>query len=371
MAFSYQTFDKLQDQDLVEQLARMDMQNTTKLKLAQEVENQRQNRSQEALRSSQIQDSKSYREALAEDRRVNTETRTKESAARQAELERKTRDERDIRTRAEAIVMDPQSSPEDKQTANAVLLGLKPSMNMTPKPAAISVIREADALKQGTVPAGARIIPDRTKSGGGDGPSPFFTTVQMGDGVYKMNGRTGQLERIGDWKPSAGALDKIAAGEASLKQLDDLKQMFNPDWVGPLKGRFENMQLAIVGERGEKGLAQFQSAISTLQNQVIKDITGAQLSEPEAKRILSQLPDMKLPPDVFMARLLQTEENRAYLLWRQEARSYGRQGQDTFEDYKIWRTQRQKMVQSGGDPAAAAAKAAELINKYGNKGKVK
>ncbi len=55
--------------------------------------------------------------------------------------------------------------------------------------------------------------------------------------------------------------------------------------------------------------ADFRAENSTLKNQVIKMITGAQMSEPEAQRIMKQIPDPENPPTVYEARLKRTREN--------------------------------------------------------------
>ena len=50
-----------------------------------------------------------------------------------------------------------------------------------------------------------------------------------------------------------------------------------------------------------------------MKNETIKFITGAQLSEPESKRILGQVPSTENPPAVFEARMKRTQLNMLML----------------------------------------------------------
>jgi hypothetical protein len=161
---------------------------------------------------------------------------------------------------------------------------------------------------------------------GASGGQPYFIPIQMADGFHSYNGRTGQAgPRIGDLKPGAGAQEKIAVAEGALHQLDELKGQFNPAWVGPLAGRGKNMQLTVSGERGDEGLAAMAAQVASLKNQIINLRTGAAMSEPEALRIMQEIPDMNNPPDVFLARLEMTRKNIAFLNDRRKVNSMGRQ----------------------------------------------
>jgi len=142
-------------------------------------------------------------------------------------------------------------------------------------------------------------------SGSGNGGSSYFIPVQTGQGVVPFNARTGQFDDASrrDLKPSATAEGELTKAGSVLYQIGEISQMFTPERVGPLKGRYNTMQLALVGEAGDQGLAEMQSTIAGLKNTVINLRTGAQMSEPEAARILQEVPDITLPPDVFMARL--------------------------------------------------------------------
>ena len=109
--------------------------------------------------------------------------------------------------------------------------------------------------------------------------------------------------------PTASAKKTMAEAQASEEALKNIQGLYKPEYVGPMAGRmgsFENYTgIGITPER-----AQFTSAVAALKNQVIHDITGAQMSQAEASRILASVPDVTNPPDVFQARMAETLKNR-------------------------------------------------------------
>jgi hypothetical protein len=162
---------------------------------------------------------------------------------------------------------------------------------------------------------------DPTNSGGG---KSFVIPVQTGNGVIVLDGRTGQPISRYDLKPGDTAQENMTRAKMVLYDIGQIENSFTPDRVGPLMGRYKTMQLALVGEAGDAGLADMQSTISTLQNTVINLRTGAQMSEPEAQRIMKEIPSMNLPPDVFMARLRQAKQYFAEYLNTRSTMAYGR-----------------------------------------------
>lgn len=164
------------------------------------------------------------------------------------------------------------------------------------------------------------------KQTSGSGGQPYFIPVTTGNGVIPFDARTGKFNDDGrkDLRPSATAEDQLTKSQSTLYQLGELEKQFTPDRVGVLRGRYKTMQLAIGGEMGDQGLADMQSTISTLKNTVINLRTGAQMSEPEAQRILQEVPDFNLPPDVFMARLQHAKNYFADYLSRRAKLAFGR-----------------------------------------------
>jgi hypothetical protein len=98
------------------------------------------------------------------------------------------------------------------------------------------------------------------------------------------------------------------AGELSLiDQLNRLTFLYKPDFVGPARGRAGGIGERVGGISGEE--AEFRAADQALRNKFVKEITGAQMSEPEARRIMAQLPSPDLPEATYEARLRLTKIN--------------------------------------------------------------
>ena len=110
--------------------------------------------------------------------------------------------------------------------------------------------------------------------------------------------------------------------QTALDQMQRLQEMFlDPtsnvsEQIGPVAGRIRSAFLnagdaglaigqAFLGDTYEdqQAFAYFQSATAAFKNSVIKTITGAQMSEEEAKRILDQIPTEKDHPMKWVANL--------------------------------------------------------------------
>jgi hypothetical protein len=123
--------------------------------------------------------------------------------------------------------------------------------------------------------------------------------------------------------------------QTALDQMQRLKEMFEDPTsnisvqIGPVAGRIRSAFLdagdaglaigqALLGDTDEdqQAFAYFQSATAAFKNAVIKTITGAQMSEQEAERILDQIPTEKDHPMKWVANLqnsiasIQDLENR-------------------------------------------------------------
>ena len=110
---------------------------------------------------------------------------------------------------------------------------------------------------------------------------------------------------------AASEREKLATGAATLSALDNLKSLFDKSYVGPIAGRVGQVKDIFGGNEIKQ--SEFNAATAALKNQTIKEITGAQMSEVEAKRIMKQVPDVTNPPKVWMARWTQTKKNLAML----------------------------------------------------------
>lgn len=120
-------------------------------------------------------------------------------------------------------------------------------------------------------------------------------------------------EGVGKEAPAPPAVRTQAINnEVGLDQLDRLEEMFKggaKDVIGPAEGRARAIGEQIPLVPVNKTFADFESASSAFKNAVIKAITGAQMSEPEATRIMSQIPLVTDKPEVWEARAKQTRLN--------------------------------------------------------------
>ena len=166
-------------------------------------------------------------------------------------------------------------------------------------------LRDDERLEETLIETGRHNRAMEARGGAAGGGNPYFIPIQTGQGIVPFNTRSGQWDDPNrrDLRPGMTAEQDLTRSQAVLGTLRNIEQEFNPAWVGPIKGRYKTMQIALVGERGEQGLAALQATTAQLANTVINLRTGAQMSEPEAQRILKEIPDFNLPPDVFMAKL--------------------------------------------------------------------
>ncbi len=157
---------------------------------------------------------------------------------------------------------------------------------------------------KGPLPEHYKILNEKDAAAMGGGLSTKLFTDSTGTFLAKTDasGNT-VLERVGGLRPFAGQAQTITRGAAALTTAEAVKNMVNPDWLGPLKGRYNSMATAYTDTMGPQGFAFFDAQVNTMKNQAIKAITGAQMSEPEAVRIMKALPDVNLPPVAFATRM--------------------------------------------------------------------
>ena len=117
---------------------------------------------------------------------------------------------------------------------------------------------------------------------------------------------------------SAAERTAIASGRASMDSLDNLKALFDNvnTKTGPIAGRV-SPTAGLLGWTKDEQEA-LMAATSAFKNKVIKEITGAQMSEVEAKRIMKQIPDITDPPARWKAKWDETKKNLEAIQKRQE-----------------------------------------------------
>lgn len=108
---------------------------------------------------------------------------------------------------------------------------------------------------------------------------------------------------------SASEREAIAGGRASLDALDNLKSLFDSKMTktGLIAGRIEPVK-GLFG-LSSKEQEDLMAATYAFKNAIIKEITGAQMSEAEAQRIMKQIPDITDPPTRWLAKWEQSKKN--------------------------------------------------------------
>ena len=181
-------------------------------------------------------------------------------------------------------------------------------------------------------------IPPQSQQSGG---SPYFTYQPTYDaqgrptGAIRFDARGGPPQFVdvsamtggGQIKPPPGTIgQQTVANEAAEAQLDRLIGMFEQGakaLIGPVEGRARSFGQGVPGVPVNTAFADFEAASSAFKNGVIKAITGAQMSEPEAKRIMLQIPSVNDKPEVWAAKAAQTKLNLQDLAKRAAAHGKG------------------------------------------------
>lgn len=133
--------------------------------------------------------------------------------------------------------------------------------------------------------------------------------------IAGAQGQAGAIARLNVPEKASGKERELLTEESSaLENINTLSSLYNPEFVGPVAGRASG-----IGERVgaiSAPNAEFRASVAQFRNKIIKQITGAQMSETEATRIREQLPETTNPPAVFEARLRQTAGNLEVLAGR-------------------------------------------------------
>lgn len=238
--------------------------------------------------------------------------------------------EKKARTSAEAIAR--LVSPGKEAQPGGIVGGPgEPQTNFPGQPA-----QESQLLPLAQTEQGRKTLFDMLKSSqvGQSGDAELFSApkmYQVKEGDKKGEYRWGLYNKQGDMtvdlrkatkkelegaaavninmgKPAAASeREKLASGAASLDSLANLKSLYDKSFVGPVAGRAGKVKN--VFGLNPKEQSEFLAATAAFRNSIIKEITGAQMSEPEAKRILKQVPDEYDPPTVWNAKHVQSIKN--------------------------------------------------------------
>jgi hypothetical protein len=167
-------------------------------------------------------------------------------------------------------------------------------------------------FEEGQIPAGTKFwqepksdkprVDIRNVSERGPGGEPGTRVITFNDGNIVSS----------QWfpgNPTGGERSRMADAETMRTSLESLKDLYKPEYVGPVAGRVGTIGQQIPGVPVDEDRAQFYAATSVVRNAVIKAITGAQMSEPEARRIKAQIPSENDKPGVWESKYLQSIAN--------------------------------------------------------------
>lgn len=112
---------------------------------------------------------------------------------------------------------------------------------------------------------------------------------------------------------SASERSQMVYSDSSIASLRALEDVYRPEYVGPIAGRAQQLGQKIPGVPVDENAAAFYAASAAVRNAIIKAITGAQMSEPEAKRITSQIPMPQDKPEVWVQKWNQSLVNAQIL----------------------------------------------------------
>lgn len=128
---------------------------------------------------------------------------------------------------------------------------------------------------------------------------------------WKIVKEASTIVNVGQKPASASERTAIASGRASIDSLQNLNRLFNKNYVGPIVGRVS--QAKDVFGLNPQDQSEFMAATTAFKNAIIKEITGAQMSEAEAQRIMKQVPDITDAPTVWKAKWNQSIKNLRHL----------------------------------------------------------
>jgi hypothetical protein len=118
----------------------------------------------------------------------------------------------------------------------------------------------------------------------------------------------------GGGKLSPGLAERVAGAQTALGTIHELKQLYPKvqgffTGIGPASGRFSEFMQGTPLTDANTDFGAFSTRSATLANSVIKAITGAQMSEPEAVRLMKQIPTTHDKPALWTQKADALEQN--------------------------------------------------------------
>jgi hypothetical protein len=217
-------------------------------------------------------------------------------------------------------------TPRDRGIAD--LSGLNPNqMWGAPRRSAQEIKDETSARREAEFPFQKLLLETAAANRAPANPAPTFMFDPITNQPRAFQVAGGQatevkfppnLTKTAPPRMSPAVAEKIAGSESALRILDKLGKLLPTvqHQMGPAAGRFANLKQTTPGVGVDKNWAAFTSETATLRNAVVKAITGAQMSEPEAKRILKQVPQETDKPEVWLENVKASKDNIIFMTKR-------------------------------------------------------
>lgn len=126
--------------------------------------------------------------------------------------------------------------------------------------------------------------------------------------------------------------DSVAQGESTLSKLDDIETLAGQmkDAFGPLNFTINELRQRMPGLEADPRFAVIQTLLRNAQNLEIKRITGAQMSEAEAARLIRGMMDGTVRFDEFISKLKVMKRNVNRDIYAAQGRT-----QDFIKDFPL------------------------------------
>lgn len=103
----------------------------------------------------------------------------------------------------------------------------------------------------------------------------------------------------------SGLMERVAGANSALKSIERLDQLRGNGGTavtGPVMGRMNSFMQGVPGLSGDQGFNDQSAELAILANSMIKAITGAQMSEQEAERLMRQIMTVNDRDDVYVSK---------------------------------------------------------------------
>jgi len=167
--------------------------------------------------------------------------------------------------------------PEKQAAIESYLYKWAPSVGYSSSPAAINQsVKKAVAVGEGTLPIKVETAKATAKA--------------------RVTGEAAGTKRVPD-----KTRESLTEDYNNIQNLKRVSEKFDPKFVGPVKGRAGDMSEWL----GTMGVDEkvFRAEVQNYVDRLIKSTTGAQMSEPEAKRIMRETVNFNTNPKAYFATL--------------------------------------------------------------------